>query len=609
MKNSLKIAAILSLFGSTAHSQQRYITTLGAINGYNNNPAYAGVNNCLTVNLQGKKQWMNVPNSPTNAHLQLTKRFGRQIGFGFQANYWSAALLSNVQTSATLAWHIPLGKTFRLGIATNIGFSQVSLNNQDVITYQNDPTLSQKQTAGNVFADAGILIHSKKLQIGIASPSVYNMRLGNNLNYITERYIVANVQYKISINDQFNLTPIAIYRSLPSSGYLLDGMLRAEFKSRLGIGLGYRTNSGLLASVDLKINDKIALAYAYDAGFQNLNGLSKGSHEILLGLSICKQEPKPKYIQRYASILVKDEKGQIAPNKDFTVMNQSTGTSQNLKTNEKGSIVFPIDSLTNYSVANADVNYEPTVLDFATENKLTANIQKEYNLAHKTAVISCKIINEETGEGIPDVTITKTENGVVSTLVTDANGEFKIPVEPSKNINDPINFELKVEKEQFEHVEPIIVNTTLQQFGEITLNNLTKSETNAIKLSPFKVGGTINEVIAINPIYFDYNRYDIRPDAALELEKVIQVLKENPTMTIEVGAHSDCTGSAEANQRLSEIRAQSCVAYIQKQIENPTRVTGKGYGESMPLSTTPCEKRTDEELAKDRRIEFKIVKL
>lgn len=608
MKRIVKMAAIMSLFGSTAFAQQRYITTLGAINGYNNNPAYAGLNNCLTVNLQGKKQWLNIPNSPTNAHLQLTQRIGRNLGVGFQANYWSAALLSNVQSSATIGWHFPMGKTFRLGIATNIGFSQVSLNYQDAITYQTDPTLSQKQNTGNLFADVGILIHSKNFQFGIASPSVYNMRLGNNLNYSTERYIVANAQYKFIVNDQLNLTPIAIYRALPSSGYLVDGMVRAELKSRLGIAAGYRTTSGLLASVDVKINEKVTFAYAYDAGLQNLNGLSKGSHEILLGLSICKQEPKPRYIQRYATILVKDEKGQIAPDKVFTLVNQSTGLPQTLKTNEKGIVVFPIDTLTGYSVTTADANYESVALDFATENKLNNDIQKEYNLVHKAAFVSGKIVNEETGEGISDVKITKVEKGVVSTFITDSNGEFRIPLE-NKNLNDSIQFSLTTEKEEFIKSEPMEFKTTLTQFGEISLTDLSAGNAKEITLTPYKVGGTINEVIAINPIYFDYNRYDIRPDAATELEKVIQVLNQNPTMTIEVGAHSDCSGAADANQRLSEKRAQSCVAFIQKNIENPSRVSGKGYGETVPLSANPCEKRTTEELAKDRRIEFKIVKL
>ncbi len=608
MKNIIKIAVIVSFFSSTALAQQRYITTLGALNGYNNNPAYAGINNCLTINLQGKKQWVDVPNAPTNAHFQLTKRLGRHFGFGFQANYWSAALLSNVQSSGTIAWHIPLGKTIRLGVAANLGFSQISLNSQDVITFQNDPTLNQKQNSGNLFADAGILLHGKNLQLGIASPSVYNLRLGEDLNYLTERYIVANAQYRFKLSEHFSLTPIAIYRSLPTSGYLIDGMLRAELKSRLGIAAGYRTNSGLLASVDVKLNDKIALAYAYDAGLQNLNGLSNGSHEILLGISLCKQENKPRYIQRYATILVKDDAGSISPYKEFVVENLSTGTSQTIKSNEKGMVIFPVDTLAKYSVKNVDKNYESTAVYFTTANNLTADIQKEYNLMHKTAFISGKIVDGVTGKGIPDVKITKTENGIVSTYTTAENGTFKIPVDKSKNIGDPLNFDLKVEKVKFKPSEPIMVNTSLQNYGELPLNTLTLSQDKAINLTPVIESGTINEVLAIKPIYFNYNSFNIRPDAATELEKVIKYLNENPKTAIVVEAHTDCTGSAEANKTLSQKRAQACVDYINKFIVNPVRVTGKGLGESVPLSQTACENKSNDEMAKDRRIEFKIVK-
>lgn len=608
MKKTIITSVLLSLFGFSSIAQQRYITTLGAINGYNNNPAYAGANNCLTVNLQGKKQWMNVPNSPTNAQLQITKRFGRFFGFGVQANYWNAALLTNVQGAATFAWHIPLGKKLRLGIAANIGYSQVSLNSQDVITYQTDPTLGQNQNASNLFADAGILLHGEKLQIGISSPSVYTMRLGNNLNYLSERYLVANAQYKINLGKQFNLTPMVVYRTLPSSGYLLDGLLRAEFYSRLGIAAGYRTNSGLLASVDLRINDKIVLAYAYDAGVQNLSGLSKGSHEILLGLSFCKEEPKPKFIQQFASILVKDEKGQIAPFKEFTVKNQSTGASQMVVTDEKGMITFPVNPASNYSVVSTNENFEANFLDFRTENTLENNIEKVYKLVHKKAFISSKIINKGTGKGIPNARITKTENGIESVYVSDENGVFTIPVDASKNLNDSINFQLKVERGQFDQVKPVVVQSVLKQYGEITLNSLTNEESNEIFMKPDVEATTINELITINPIYFDLKKFDIRPDAALELDKVIQFLNENPTLSIEVGAHSDCVGFTYTNQKLSENRALSCVDYIQKRIENPSRVTGKGYGELMSLSSTPCEKRSIVEHEKDRRIEFKIVK-
>jgi len=609
MKKILNTLGLLLLFSATAFAQQRYISTLGAINGFNNNPAYAGINNCLNINLQEKKQWVNVPNSPANTHFQLSKRFGRILGLGFQSNYWTAALLSNFQSSATGAFHLPLTRSVKLSIGTSFGFSQVSLNTSDMVVYQNESSI-QKQNVRTLFCDFGLLLHSNKFQVGIASPSLFNTRIGGNnqLNYTSERYLVANAQYTFPVNKRLSLSPIVVYRSIPAAGYLVDGMLRADLNNRIGASVGYRTNSGMLVAVDLKISKKLSIAYAYDAGFQNLNGLSKGSHEILLGLSFCKEEPKPKYIQRFAEITVIDENGTLAANKSFTIKNNTTGVLQTVKTTEKGLLVYPIDTLSTYAVTNNDANYETTSIEFSTPNKLSENIKKEFTLLHKTAIVKGKIVNNETGVGIPDVVITKTENGQLVKYVTDENGEYQIPLE-NNNLNDSIRFSLSIEKDEFLKIDPLVINTTLTQYGELQLAELSNGTMKEIELTPYKVGGTINEIIAINPIYFDYNQSDIRPDAALELEKVIQVLKENPTLTIEVGAHSDCTGNAESNQRLSERRAQACVSFIQKQLENPKRITGKGYGESVPLSTVPCEKRTNEDMAKDRRIEFKIVNL
>ena len=72
----------------------------------------------------------------------------------------------------------------------------------------------------------------------------------------------------------------------------------------------------------------------------------------------------------------------------------------------------------------------------------------------------------------------------------------------------------------------------------------------------------IGKIIHINPIYFDINKSTIRKDASIELDKIVQVMKENPMMVIELGSHTDNKGSDESNLKLSQARAQSCVDYM-----------------------------------------------
>ena len=94
------------------------------------------------------------------------------------------------------------------------------------------------------------------------------------------------------------------------------------------------------------------------------------------------------------------------------------------------------------------------------------------------------------------------------------------------------------------------------------------------------IGADLSLFADVNPIYFDLGKDIIRPDAAKELDKIVKVLNDNLTMLIELGSHTDNRGSNEDNLELSDRRAKSSAAYIQKRITNPERIYGRGYGET-----------------------------
>jgi len=124
----------------------------------------------------------------------------------------------------------------------------------------------------------------------------------------------------------------------------------------------------------------------------------------------------------------------------------------------------------------------------------------------------------------------------------------------------------------------------------------------------------LTKYLNIKPIYFDYDKFNIRPDAALELDIIVKVMNENPTMVIELGSHTDCRGTKDYNEKLSARRAESSAEYIKKRIKNPERIYGKGYGESKIINGCECEgskvsKCSDVEHQMNRRTEFVIVKM
>ena len=126
-----------------------------------------------------------------------------------------------------------------------------------------------------------------------------------------------------------------------------------------------------------------------------------------------------------------------------------------------------------------------------------------------------------------------------------------------------------------------------------------------VELTPIE----LNKSIKIENIYYDYNDFKIRKDAALELDKLISVLKNNPAIIVELGSHTDARGKDRYNLKLSQKRAKAAVNYIiTKGGIDPTRITGKGYGETALINT--CKngvKCSDQKHQENRRTELKII--
>lgn len=125
-------------------------------------------------------------------------------------------------------------------------------------------------------------------------------------------------------------------------------------------------------------------------------------------------------------------------------------------------------------------------------------------------------------------------------------------------------------------------------------------------LQPIDVIVTETEII-LQPIYFEFNKSNITKEGAFELDKLVQVMKNNDKMVIMAKSHTDNRGADNYNLKLSERRAKSTVQYIVSKGIDSSRISGKGMGELEPK--VDCgEKCTEEEHAQNRRSEFLIVK-
>jgi len=120
-----------------------------------------------------------------------------------------------------------------------------------------------------------------------------------------------------------------------------------------------------------------------------------------------------------------------------------------------------------------------------------------------------------------------------------------------------------------------------------------------------------NKVFVLENIYFGYDSADIRPASARELDKLVDILTDNPEIKIEMASHTDSVGTNERNFNLSQRRATSTVNYLIRKGIPAERLVATGYGETKPIArnTNPDGSDNPDGRQRNRRTEFKILEI
>ena len=112
----------------------------------------------------------------------------------------------------------------------------------------------------------------------------------------------------------------------------------------------------------------------------------------------------------------------------------------------------------------------------------------------------------------------------------------------------------------------------------------------------------VEETVILKNIFFDFDKFELKPESNAELLKLVELLNGNPRLKIEIGGHTDNMGSKEHNRVLSENRAKAVYSYLVNAGISAQRLTYKGYGDAKPIAPNS----TDEGRALNRRTEFKV---
>jgi outer membrane protein OmpA-like peptidoglycan-associated protein len=220
------------------------------------------------------------------------------------------------------------------------------------------------------------------------------------------------------------------------------------------------------------------------------------------------------------------------------------------------------------------------------------------------------VTDAQTGEPVSDVAIRIVDDSTGIVLFTGNTNDVgllsqmldSIPLETKMRLNIFLDKEGYVSKE-------IAFDLVVKDSNRVQVSSLID-----LTLEPLSLEQEITALLGLKSIYYDFDKADLRPDAIIELDKVVRFMNKHPKIEVELGSHTDCRGPAIYNQDLSNRRALNAANYIKARISSPDRITYKGYGETQLKVDCPCEGRirskcSDEENQLNRRTEFIIKSL
>ena len=204
----------------------------------------------------------------------------------------------------------------------------------------------------------------------------------------------------------------------------------------------------------------------------------------------------------------------------------------------------------------------------------------------QTLWVKGKVFDRQTHKGLPSsVVLTDlSAQEVISNLQTDETGNYLITLPKGKD------YAFNVKRKGYLFFSD---NFSLSREQGDTAFNID------IPLQPLET----NAAIVLKNIFFETNKYELKPESQTELNQVVQLLKDNPTLHIQINGHTDNSGKVTDNKTLSENRARAVTAYLVTKGIAQTRLAFKGFGDTVPVA----DNATQEGRAQNRRTELKVI--
>ena len=299
----------------------------------------------------------------------------------------------------------------------------------------------------------------------------------------------------------------------------------------------------------------------------------------IYGLAVTARDKYTKEVLADVDVVLKNSKGEIV---------------KTSKTNSFGVVVFEKILKDNYTVSGL-LNNVALVDTSVTKEELICDkvLQKEILYGDRNFIIKGRAFECNTTTPIAgiNVTLENKDLAVKKSTMTDAQGNFVL------QLPETGTYDLYGRKDSY-----------FSQIEKVNASDYSRDKNLFVKLEMCAEKVDCNKGLGLKNILFDLDKYIIKEVAKKELNRLVRFMQDNPTIKVEVGSHTDCRSSFAYNKTLSQNRANASVDYVVSQGIDRSRITGKGYGETVLLNE--CKdgvKCLESQHDINRRTEMKVI--
>jgi type IX secretion system PorP/SprF family membrane protein len=306
MNRLLLIISIFLILALQTNAQQRPQFSQYMLNNFLINPAIAGIEDYADVRVSNRRQWQGLDGAPVTyyltAHTSLNKgasgtKYHKGLahhGVGVSFHTDKTGPLRRTALMGSYAYHMPVTRTINVSAGASAGVIRNSINSSELkLANPSDPLLGSGNISNSVLdLNLGLWLYSQNFSVGVAGAQLlenagsFEPEGSRNPSLDLQRHYFITGSYRITPTPDFDVIPSVMVKLADPSPTSIDGSLRVLYKKQFWVGAGYRHEDALVAMVGVYVNPLIDVSYSYDATLSNLNRVSSGTHEVVVGFKL-----------------------------------------------------------------------------------------------------------------------------------------------------------------------------------------------------------------------------------------------------------------------------------------------------------------------------------